>query len=201
MISFHSRLSVIALIGFLLLSSQSDAGLITKGGTSASTSRSTSPHSEATSKGEGGPKSKSGSPEGARAHSGVTAKAEVSTNTSKSGSAAKTSPTAADMLAIAEGRFGKNNTSTKLMSERSVGDLKPTLERIIAGEKFPHRNDGEVFRNDQSLLPQQPVGYYREYVHPTHGVDGPGVQRIVKGQGGDTYYTTDHYNTFVRVIP
>lgn len=42
-----------------------------------------------------------------------------------------------------------------------------------------------------------PVGYYTEYVHPTPGILGPGPQRIVVGQGGEMYYTADHYKTFI----
>lgn len=80
-------------------------------------------------------------------------------------------------------------------------DLKPTLDRIASGQKFPHRNDGSIFRNDQGLLPKQVQGYYREFVHPTPGVSGSGPQRIITGQGGELYYTPDHYKTFVPFKP
>jgi len=77
-------------------------------------------------------------------------------------------------------------------------DLKPTLDRISSGQPFPHRNDGGIFQNrplpgrTTPELPAQSPGYYREYVHPTPGVNGPGPQRIVVGQGGEMYYTPDH---------
>ena len=48
-------------------------------------------------------------------------------------------------------------------------DLGPTLDRISRGERFPHRNDGSIFRNREGRLPSKPDGYYREYVHPTPG--------------------------------
>jgi filamentous hemagglutinin len=80
-------------------------------------------------------------------------------------------------------------------------DLKPTLDRISAGNGFPHKNDGAVFINKGDPLPQQPVGYYTEYVHPTPGVSGPGPQRIVVGKGGEIFYTPDHYGTFIHVNP
>jgi guanyl-specific ribonuclease Sa len=76
-------------------------------------------------------------------------------------------------------------------------NVGPTLDRIKSGGSFPHRNDGAIFRNDQGLLPKRPAGYYREYVHPTPGVNGPGPQRIVAGKGGELYYTPDHYQTFI----
>ncbi|MCD8351804.1 MAG: hypothetical protein LUC93_14445 [Planctomycetaceae bacterium] len=78
-------------------------------------------------------------------------------------------------------------------------DLRPTLERIAAGQKHPHRNDGEVFRNAGRLLPRRPSGYYREYVVPTPGISGPGPQRLVLGTEGEVYYTFDHYDSFIRV--
>jgi filamentous hemagglutinin len=79
-------------------------------------------------------------------------------------------------------------------------DLKSTLDRIARHQHFPHRNDGAVFGNREGLLPSQPRGYYREYVHPTPGVAGPGGQRVVIGQSGEVYYTLDHYKTFTRVL-
>jgi guanyl-specific ribonuclease Sa len=77
--------------------------------------------------------------------------------------------------------------------------LQSTLTRIDKGVKFPHRNDGSIFQNKEGLLPKKPPGYYREYVHPTPGINGPGAQRVVVGQGGEIYYTPDHYGTFVPV--
>lgn len=82
-------------------------------------------------------------------------------------------------------------------------DLDPTLQRIESGGAYPHARDGSVFENRTVKgrlvpeLPEHPYGYYREYVHPTPGVQGPGPQRIVVGQRGELYYTSDHYRTFV----
>jgi filamentous hemagglutinin len=61
-------------------------------------------------------------------------------------------------------------------------DLQPTLNRIASGGKFPHRNDGAIFKNLEGLLPKQNTGFYREFVHPTPGITGPGPMRIVTGQ-------------------
>ena len=79
-------------------------------------------------------------------------------------------------------------------------DLTATLVRIARGEGFPHRNDGGVFGNRERRLPDRPGGYYREYVHPTPGVSGPGPQRLVIGAGGDMWYTPDHYDSFRAVV-
>ena len=84
---------------------------------------------------------------------------------------------------------------------RGTVDLKPTLDRISAGVRHPHRNDGSVFANREGRLPTKPRGFYTEYVHPTPGVSGPGPQRIIVGQGGEMYYTPDHYTTFIPLNP
>ncbi|WP_349956779.1 hemagglutinin repeat-containing protein [Rhizobium sp. ZPR3] len=84
-------------------------------------------------------------------------------------------------------------------------DLEPTFNRIANGQSFPHKNDGTVYNNypdrvtGQSALPLQPKGYYTEFVVPTQGIGGPGPQRVVVGQGGDMWYTPDHYKTFIQV--
>ena len=79
-------------------------------------------------------------------------------------------------------------------------DLSKTLARIARGESFPHRNDGATFGNREGRLPRQSRGYYHEYVHPTPGVSGPGPQRLVIGEGGDVWYTPDHYDSFRSVV-
>lgn len=87
-------------------------------------------------------------------------------------------------------------------SEKGVPENLPdTLNRITRGERFPYRNDGSIFGNREGLLPEQAFGYYREYVHPTPGVRGPGAQRIIIGRAGEVYYTPDHYRTFTQVKP
>lgn len=78
-------------------------------------------------------------------------------------------------------------------------DLQSTLERIAKGEKYPYRNDGEIFSNRAKSLPTKSDDYYREYVVPTSEIDNIGPQRIVKGKSGEIYYTPDHYETFIRV--
>ena len=76
-------------------------------------------------------------------------------------------------------------------------DISSTIHRINAGARHPHRNDGTVFRNREGLLPTRPLGYYREFVHPTHGAQGAGLQRIIRGNRGELYYSPDHYESFI----
>lgn len=58
-------------------------------------------------------------------------------------------------------------------------DLSGNLKRISSGVKFPHRNDGGTFKNLEGLLPDRPSGYYREFVHPSPSVRGPGAMRLI----------------------
>lgn len=78
-------------------------------------------------------------------------------------------------------------------------ELQKTLDLIARGGPFPYRNDGGVFANRERLLPQQARGYYREYTVVTPGAPNRGARRVVQGNGGETYYTRDHYRTFTRI--
>ena len=100
---------------------------------------------------------------------------------------------AADATAEATTRF--------VSTENGIVDVQPTLDRIASGGSFPHPNDGSIFQNREGLLPTQPSAYYNEYVVPTPGVNGPGPMRIVTGQGGELYFTPNHYQTFVPLNP
>ena len=61
-----------------------------------------------------------------------------------------------------------------------------------------HHSSLERMVGRTRLLPSRPEGYYREFVHPTPGVRGPGPQRVVQGQGGELFYSPDHYGTSFR---
>jgi len=77
--------------------------------------------------------------------------------------------------------------------------LQATLDLIERGGPFPHRQDGTVFQNREGNLPAKPRGYYREYTVPTPGAKNRGARRVVVGEGGEKWYTEDHYRTFVRL--
>ncbi len=78
-------------------------------------------------------------------------------------------------------------------------ELEKTLALIERGGPFPHKQDGSVFGNRERRLPQQPRGYYHEYTVRTPGAPTRGARRIVRGDGGELYYTRDHYRTFIRL--
>ncbi|WP_086764928.1 ribonuclease domain-containing protein [Streptomyces bobili] len=78
-------------------------------------------------------------------------------------------------------------------------EARRTLDLIDAGGPFPYAKDGAVFGNFEGLLPRHERGYYREYTVPTPGSRDRGARRIVTGQGGEIYYTDDHYDSFRAV--
>jgi len=84
-----------------------------------------------------------------------------------------------------------------------VDDLPPeahdTLALIADGGPFPYRQDDSVFGNREGLLPRRPNGYYREFTVETPGLSHRGARRIITGDGGELFYTDDHYDSF-RVI-
>ncbi len=78
-------------------------------------------------------------------------------------------------------------------------EAQATYRLIRQGGPFPHRKDGSIFGNFEKRLPAYRRGYYREYTVPTPGARNRGARRIVAGQGGEFYYTHDHYNSFSRI--
>ena len=75
-----------------------------------------------------------------------------------------------------------------------------TVELIDAGGPFPYPGkDGSTFGNFEGVLPDRPRGYYAEYTVDTPGLDHRGARRIIAGDGGQLYWTEDHYESFERI--
>jgi ribonuclease T1 len=75
-----------------------------------------------------------------------------------------------------------------------------TLELIASDGPFPYDKDGSTFSNREGILPQQPNGFYAEYTVITPGSDDRGARRIVGGDDGSRFYTSDHYSSFREVV-
>jgi ribonuclease T1 len=75
-----------------------------------------------------------------------------------------------------------------------------TLELISAGGPYPYSRDGVVFQNRERLLPRKASGYYHEYTVPTPGEADRGARRIITGNGGERYWTPDHYTSFSVIV-
>ena len=96
------------------------------------------------------------------------------------------------------------STALALQGEVRVAELPPearaTLSLIRKGGPFPYARDGAVFGNRERQLPKRKRGYYHEYTVATPGARDRGARRIVAGQGGELYYTDDHYRSFRRIV-
>lgn len=79
-------------------------------------------------------------------------------------------------------------------------EAKATLALIRAGGPYPYEQDDKTFQNRERILPQQQRGYYREYTVETPGEGDRGPRRIVTGEDGDKYWTTDHYDSFRQIL-
>ncbi|GAA4619518.1 hypothetical protein GCM10023108_44810 [Saccharopolyspora hordei] len=71
-----------------------------------------------------------------------------------------------------------------------------TVDLIQQGGPFPYPQDGTVFENREGILPDCETGYYHEYTVETPGSDDRGARRFVVGEGGEYFYTDDHYESF-----
>ena len=80
-------------------------------------------------------------------------------------------------------------------------EAQDTIRLIRQGGPFPYDQDGATFGNREGRLPKRPSGYYQEYTVITPGSRDRGARRIIAGQGGELYYTGDHYDTFKQVVP
>ena len=87
-----------------------------------------------------------------------------------------------------------------VQASRLPAEARQTLALIDKGGPFPYARDGVVFGNYEGLLPGQQRGYYHEYTVRTPGSRDRGARRIVTGQGGEIYYTDDHYESFRAVL-
>ena len=90
------------------------------------------------------------------------------------------------------------------LSTMTVEQLPPegieTLELIASDAPFPYGKDGSTFSNREGILPQQPTGFYAEYTVDTPGSDDRGARRIIGGDDGSRFYTSDHYSSFREVV-
>lgn len=79
-------------------------------------------------------------------------------------------------------------------------EARDMMALIDKGGPYKYSQDGVVFGNFEGLLPPRPRGYYHEYTVARPGVSNRGTKRLVVGDGGDIYYTSDHYESFRQVL-
>jgi ribonuclease T1 len=75
-----------------------------------------------------------------------------------------------------------------------------TLRLIESDGPYPYPKDGVTFSNREGLLPPHASGWYREFTVITPGSPDRGARRIIAGQDGGRFYTSDHYSSFREVV-
>ena len=114
------------------------------------------------------------------------------------------SPTAQSPPTVAPPTVAPTAARVSNLPTIAYADLPPeahdTIRLIEQGGPFPFRRDGITFQNRERLLPRHPEGYYREYTVITPGENDRGARRIVTGEGGEMYYTDDHYDSFREIV-
>jgi guanyl-specific ribonuclease Sa len=80
-------------------------------------------------------------------------------------------------------------------------EVEATLMAVRSGAPLAHEQDGDTFFNREGHLPERPAGHYREYTVETPGSGDRGARRLVIGADGRTWFTRDHYESFVEIDP
>jgi guanyl-specific ribonuclease Sa len=104
--------------------------------------------------------------------------------------------TAAPAAQVAQPACGDTSSYDVVPLSGLPSQAADTEELIERGGPFPYPQDGTVFSNREDLLPDCSSGYYHEYTVKTPGSSDRGARRIVTGQGGEHFYTGDHYASF-----
>jgi ribonuclease T1 len=101
---------------------------------------------------------------------------------------------AALLLLVPLAAFSKDVAVRELPDE-----ARQTLALIKSNGPFLYPQDGRTFGNREKLLPLRAQGYYREYTVKTPRARDRGARRIIAGNGGEFFYTDDHYRSFRRI--
>ncbi|GDY32575.1 ribonuclease domain-containing protein [Gandjariella thermophila] len=108
-------------------------------------------------------------------------------------------PASATPAAAAQASCGDTSSFHVVPLSSLPPEATDTVRLIRRGGPYPYPQDGTVFSNREGILPSCPSGYYHEYTVKTPGSPDRGARRIVTGDGGEYFYTGDHYASFVVV--
>jgi ribonuclease T1 len=130
----------------------------------------------------------------------TTTPAPPSSAASAPGSTTSPAPVQAAPTQAAPASTGGTAQNPSGLSSIPESSLPPEGRRVLAliraGGPYQYSQDDQTFGNFERILPRRDRGYYREYTVPTPGERDRGARRIVAGEGGDKYYTDDHYESF-----
>jgi ribonuclease T1 len=91
-----------------------------------------------------------------------------------------------------------------LLRQAVLQDLPSQVREFVVDLIKAQKSGGTVvsgayFANVGTHLPDQPPGYYREYVVESPGSPNSGMQSIVLGANGEVYFTEDCGNSFAEI--
>lgn len=109
---------------------------------------------------------------------------------------AVTAPPQPPAPVVAQAPCGDTAEFEKVDLSQLPPEATDTANLIKQGGPFPYPQDGQTFSNREGILPDCQEGYYREYTVETPGSDDRGARRFVVGEGGEYFYTEDHYESF-----
>lgn len=114
----------------------------------------------------------------------------------QAGAVASAPPAAQDTQAVQQAPCGETSEFEKVDLSQLPPEAADTVELIKQGGPYPYPEDDQVFENREGILPDCEEGYYREYTVETPGEDDRGARRFVTGEGGEFFWTEDHYESF-----
>lgn len=98
-----------------------------------------------------------------------------------------------------------NHTSIENTNGEIPSYAMETLEYILEHNEAPQGYvGGRTFQNREQRLPKtneqgQRIKYREWDVHPKIEGQNRGTERLVTSENGDAYFTSDHYNTFIKI--
>lgn len=102
------------------------------------------------------------------------------------------------VLVVGCGGTATRHSDATITTPRSaVAPLAPIVARIDAHDYASlHRH---TFENREHRLPREPRDFYSAYDVRRPGSSGRGPQRLIVGRDGSVWFTSDHYDRFVRL--
>jgi ribonuclease T1 len=111
---------------------------------------------------------------------------------------------AAAVFVLSSVALAYSGANATIASVELPTEARQVLANIRSGPPFPYERDGITFGNRERLLPSKPRGYYHEYTVRTPGASNRGARRIICGGAPRTpdacWYTSDHYQSFARIV-
>ncbi|OLT42649.1 ribonuclease [Saccharomonospora sp. CUA-673] len=124
----------------------------------------------------------------------------TATDTTHAATTAATAAATQSAVSVAQNDCGDTSGFTQVRLSSLPPEATDTYRLIENGGPYPYPQDDTVFQNREGILPACSSGYYREYTVETPGLDHRGQRRIVTGNGGEFFYTSDHYESFSLII-